>query len=98
MRSESFRLGRPLQSLATNAFSAAFVISDLQDQDSCPRLDQTPRVFVLPSASVRRLMTSSREATLPGAAGIIGVPGRLQSVKAAGFVRSLRPTSSECAR
>jgi putative ABC transport system substrate-binding protein len=30
-------------------------------------------------------------------AGIIGIPGRLQSVQAAGFARNLRPTSSECA-
>ena len=30
-------------------------------------------------------------------AGIIGMPGRLQSVQAAGFARNPRPTSSECA-
>jgi hypothetical protein len=28
-------------------------------------------------------------------AGIIGIPGRLQSVQAAGFARNLRPTSSD---
>ena len=32
------------------------------------------------------------------AASIIGMPGRLQSVQAAGFARNPRPTSSECAR
>jgi hypothetical protein len=30
-------------------------------------------------------------------AGIIGIPGRLQSVQAAAFARNPRPTSSECA-
>jgi hypothetical protein len=30
-------------------------------------------------------------------AGIIGIPGRLQSVRAAGFTRNLGPISSECA-
>ncbi len=30
-------------------------------------------------------------------AGIIGIPGRLQSVQAAIFARNPRPTSSECA-
>ena len=30
-------------------------------------------------------------------AGIIGIPGRLQSVQAADFARNPRPTSSECA-
>jgi hypothetical protein len=30
-------------------------------------------------------------------AGIIGTPGRLQSVQAAAFARNPRPTSSECA-
>ena len=29
-------------------------------------------------------------------AGIIGIPGRLQSVQAAAFARNPRPTSSEC--
>jgi hypothetical protein len=31
------------------------------------------------------------------AAGIIEIPGRLQSVQAAAFARNPRPTSSECA-
>ena len=30
-------------------------------------------------------------------AGIIGIPGRLQSVQAAAFAWNPRPTSSECA-
>ena len=30
-------------------------------------------------------------------AGIIAIPGRLQSVQAAAFARNPRPTSSECA-
>ena len=30
-------------------------------------------------------------------AGIIGIPGRLQSVRAAAFARNYRPTSSEYA-